>query len=86
MLERYPHSAAAQHSFSKLKSGQFIWWDHERIEDGVLMRRHRVVTILQNKSDGHGMGNPLTKMRKMKRAMKDEAFRLDAKGKGSKKK
>ena len=80
MLTRYPHSDSAEHAHKRLKSGQFLWWGPETVENGVITRRHRVVTILKNQSDGHGMGNALTKLRKAKRAFSDTKFRDDARG------
>ena len=80
MLEQYPHNAAAEYAYRKLRAGEFIWWGREIVKDGRIERKFTVRTILQNKSDGAGMGSALTKMRKVKRAMKDIAFRNDAKG------
>lgn len=84
MLEQYPHSDAAEHAYRKLRSGQFIWWGREIVKDGRIERKFTVRTILQNKSDGPGMGNSLTKMRKVKRAMKDRVFRNEVQGKPGK--
>lgn len=84
MLEQYPHSGAAEHAYRKLRTNEFIWWGRETVKDGRIERRFTVRTILQNKSDGSGMGNSLTKLRKAKRAMKDRTFRNEMQGKSGK--